>query len=56
MPDAVAWLFTAAAAVAVCGVVELVTGWIMPWERDRVLRPVPRGVDLPLLGGASSAS
>ncbi|CAL9448395.1 hypothetical protein SUDANB106_02418 [Streptomyces sp. enrichment culture] len=52
MPDAIAWLFTAVAvAAAVCGAVELVTGWIMPWERDRVLRPVPHGIGLLLLGG-----
>ncbi|MEX0173476.1 hypothetical protein [Streptomyces sp. LMG1-1-1.1] len=38
-------------AVAISGVVELVTGWIHPWERARVLRPVPHGIGQVLVGG-----
>ncbi|MFJ5828879.1 hypothetical protein [Streptomyces sp. NPDC093089] len=37
-------------AVAISGVVELVTGWIHPWERARVLRPVPHGIGQVLVG------
>lgn len=37
-------LIAFALAVATSGVVELLTGWIHPWERARVLRPVPHGI------------
>ncbi len=39
-----------ALAVAISGVVELLTGWIHPWERARVLRPVPHGLGQVLTG------
>ncbi|WP_081240899.1 hypothetical protein [Streptomyces viridosporus] len=37
-------------AVAVSGVVGLLTGWIHPWERPRVLRLVPHGLGQVLTG------
>lgn len=37
-------------AVAISGVVELLTGWIHPWERARVLRPVPHALGQVLTG------
>ncbi|MEU4062065.1 hypothetical protein AB0F25_06445 [Streptomyces wedmorensis] len=43
-------LIAVALAIAVGGVVELLTGWIHPWERARVLRPVPHGVGQVLTG------
>lgn len=39
-----------ALAVAMSGVVELLTGWVHPWERARVLRPVPHGLGQVLTG------
>lgn len=39
-----------ALAVAISGVVELLTGWIHPWERAQVLRPVPHGLGQVLTG------
>lgn len=43
-------LIAVALAVAISGVVELLTGWIHPWERARVLRPVPHGLGQVLTG------
>ncbi|MGC0334555.1 putative membrane protein SirB2 [Streptomyces sp. SAI-170] len=43
-------LIAVALAVAVSGVVELLTGWIHPWERARVLRLVPHGIGQVLTG------
>ena len=43
-------LFAFALALAISGVVELLTGWIHPWERARVLRPVPHGFGQVLKG------
>lgn len=37
-------------ALAVAGVAGLLTGWIHPWERGRVTRPVPHGIGQLLLG------
>ncbi|GAA2264572.1 hypothetical protein GCM10010415_30730 [Streptomyces atrovirens] len=43
--------FTAfALAVAASGVVELLTGWVHPWERAHVVRPVPHGLGQMLAG------
>lgn len=39
-----------ALAIAISGVVELLTGWIHPWERARVVRPVPHGLGQMLTG------
>lgn len=44
-------LIAFALAVAIGGAVELLTGWIHPWERARVLRPVPHGLGQVLTGG-----
>ncbi|MFF3286526.1 hypothetical protein [Streptomyces sp. NPDC003023] len=48
----VAWgvFFAVGMAVAGSGVVELLTGWIHPWERANVVRPVPHGVGQILTG------
>ncbi|MFI7412345.1 hypothetical protein ACIBU0_27090 [Streptomyces sp. NPDC049627] len=43
-------LIALSSAVAVSGVAELLTGWIHPWERAGVLRPVPHGLGLVLTG------
>ncbi|KPC84153.1 hypothetical protein ADK82_04805 [Streptomyces sp. NRRL S-4] len=43
-----------ALAVAASGVVGLITGWIHPWERARVLRPVPHGLGQVLAGSGLS--
>ena len=44
-------LIALGSALAVSGVIELLTGWIHPWERARVLRPVPHGLGQVLTGG-----
>ncbi|WP_371640248.1 hypothetical protein [Streptomyces virginiae] len=41
-----------ALAIAISGVVELLTGWIHPWERARVMRPVPHGLGQVLTGSS----
>ncbi len=43
-----------ALAVAASGVVGLITGWIHPWERARVLRPVPHGLGQVFAGSGLS--
>ncbi|KQX58094.1 hypothetical protein ASE09_28030 [Streptomyces sp. Root66D1] len=43
-------LFATALALAASGATELLTGWIHPWERSRVLRPGPHGLGLLLSG------
>ncbi|MEU8524457.1 hypothetical protein AB0C77_02475 [Streptomyces sp. NPDC048629] len=43
-------LIALTAALAVGGAVELLTGWIHPWERPNVIRPVPHGIGLLLVG------
>ncbi len=43
-------LIAVALAVAISGVVELLTGWIHPWERAQVIRPVPHGIGQVLTG------
>ncbi len=47
-------LIALALAVMVSGVIELLTGWIHPWERARVVRPVPHGLGQMLVGSGLS--
>lgn len=37
-------------AIAGCGAAELLTGWTLPTERGRVLRPVPHGLGMLSVG------
>ncbi|MFD8525116.1 hypothetical protein ACFV2D_34655 [Streptomyces capillispiralis] len=43
-------LMASALGVVGCGVAGLATGWIHPWERGRVLRPVAHGLSHILWG------
>ncbi|MFR9754863.1 hypothetical protein [Streptomyces sp. TR06-5] len=39
----VAAFMVAALALGACGIAGITAGWIMPWARGRVLRPMPYG-------------